>query len=60
MSAVVIKTRVQAENIDALNRKAVYASADTLHAVQTCSRFGHGPQKTSALTREIFSLHILQ
>ena len=28
MSAVVIKTRVQAENIDALNRKAVYASAD--------------------------------
>lgn len=28
MSAVVIKTRVQAENIDALNRKAKYASAD--------------------------------
>ena len=28
MSAVVIKTRVQAENIDALNRKAVYTSAD--------------------------------
>lgn len=28
MSAVVIKTRVQAENIDALNRKAVYASAN--------------------------------
>ena len=28
MSAVVIKTRVQAENVDALNRKAVYASAD--------------------------------
>ena len=28
MSAVVIKTRVQAENIDALNRKAVFASAD--------------------------------
>ena len=28
MSAVVIKTRVQAENIDALNRKAKYATAD--------------------------------
>ena len=28
MSAVVIKTRTQSENIDALNRKAVYASAD--------------------------------
>ena len=28
MSAVVIKTRVQAENVDALNRKAKYASAD--------------------------------
>lgn len=28
MSAVVIKTRVQAENIDALNRKAVYTSAN--------------------------------
>ena len=28
MSAVVIKTRVQAENIDALNRKAVFTSAD--------------------------------
>jgi hypothetical protein len=28
MSAVVIKTRVQAENVDALNRKAKYATAD--------------------------------
>ena len=28
MSAVVIKTRTQSENIDALNRKAVYTSAD--------------------------------
>ena len=28
MSAVVIKTRTQSENIDALNRKAVYVSAD--------------------------------
>lgn len=28
MSAVVIKTRTQSENIDALNRKAVFASAD--------------------------------
>lgn len=28
MSAVVIKARVQAENIDALNRKAVYDTAD--------------------------------
>lgn len=28
MSAVVIKTRTQSENIDALNRKAVYASAN--------------------------------
>lgn len=28
MSAVVIKTRVQAQNVDALNRKAKYATAD--------------------------------
>jgi hypothetical protein len=28
MSAVVIKTRVQAENVDALNRKAKYVTAD--------------------------------
>ena len=54
MSAVVIKTRVQAENIDALNRKAVYASADVDNGTAVSLAF------PSAEGDEVFVATLLQ
>ena len=54
MSAVVIKTRVQAENIDALNRKAVYASANVDNGTAVSLAF------PSAEGDEVFVATLLQ